>query len=341
MKKYFFVVVLVFTVMLQLFSQNLVTLDEAINDYAIGLMKNVEKDKGVAVIAFETNKINLAVYFIDTMTEKLWEKGIRPIYERQRLEVLQKELNYSLSGDVSDETALRVGKRTGVNTVVYGSLQLIGNNNYRISIRATNVETAQIIFPKSYDLKMNPRLAGLLGISSNVQNQPNQEQSYNTNYLKPQKKLPETSMMFYLDFPNIGFATIFDLEVQLGLQVGVAIEGFNFLFDLDGGFGVTFDSDQNIRLGIEEEYYLSCSAGGMFEYKFPKSIGLGIGGGIKNYTLKIIGSDGYFPYIRGLIHFCFDEGIRGDTSGFGLYFDYYFLYGVKFGICLHYNIDLF
>ena len=111
------------------------------------------------------------------MIEKLWEAGIRPVFERQRLEILQSELNYSYSGEVSDETALRVGQRIGVNTVVYGTLRKIGDN-YRLSIRAANVETAQLVFPRSYDLQIDSRLAGLLGISDNAlsQNQPVQHQ---------------------------------------------------------------------------------------------------------------------------------------------------------------------
>jgi TolB-like protein len=148
-----------------LFSQNTVTLDNAIDDYARGLAENIQRDRGVAVIAFETERRELTEYLIDTAIEKLWERGVRPIYERQRLEILQRELNYSLSGDVSDETALRIGQRIGVNTVVYGTIRRIGNN-YRINLRATNVETAQLVYPRSYDLRMDSRLSGLLGIST-------------------------------------------------------------------------------------------------------------------------------------------------------------------------------
>ena len=157
-----------------LFAQNTVTLDNAIDDYAKGLVNYIQKDKGVAVIAFKTEKNGLTEYLIDTATEKLFESGIRPIYERKQLEILQKELNYSLSGDVSDKTALRIGQRVGVNTVVYGTIQKIGNN-YRINFRVANVETAQLIFPKAYDLQMDTRLAGLLGIRT-AGNTPPQDQ---------------------------------------------------------------------------------------------------------------------------------------------------------------------
>jgi len=176
MKRHVFLIVFVL-IATAAFSQNPVTLDSALEDYARGLAGNIQRDRGVAVIAFDTERAELTEYLIDTATEKLWESGIRPIFERWRLEVLQRELNYSLSGDVSDETALRIGQRIGVNTVVYGAIRRIGND-YRINIRATNVETAQLIFPKSYDLQMDSRLAGLLGTSGTVGgNTPVQNQS--------------------------------------------------------------------------------------------------------------------------------------------------------------------
>jgi len=164
MKKLLILFTLIICVYIPLFSQELFTLDNAINDYTTKLVPNIQSNRGVAVIAFETDSNRLMEYFIDTMTERLWEEGIRPVYERRRLEILQKELDYSLSGAVSDETVLRIGQRIGVNTVIYGSLINIGNN-YRVVIRTTNVETAEFVFPASYDLKMDARLKGLLGIS--------------------------------------------------------------------------------------------------------------------------------------------------------------------------------
>jgi TolB-like protein len=164
MKKRVLLVVVAFIGAAALFAQNAVTLDNAIDDYAKGLVNSIQKESRVAVIAFETEKRELSEYLIDTAIEKLWEKGVRSLFERQKLEVMQRELNYSLSGYVSDETALSIAKRVGVNTVVYGALRKVGNN-YRINFKAANVETAQLIFPKSYDLRMDSRLTGLLGIS--------------------------------------------------------------------------------------------------------------------------------------------------------------------------------
>ena len=155
-------------ILMPIFPQNLFTLDDAINDYTTRLLPHIQKDRGVAVIAFETDRVILSEYFIDTMIDKLFEKGIRSIVERGRLELFQPELGYTLSGNVSDETAVRIGKRIGANTVIYGSFRKIGGNNNQAIIRATNVESGEIIYPKTYYLKTDSKLRPLLGISTQL-----------------------------------------------------------------------------------------------------------------------------------------------------------------------------
>jgi TolB-like protein len=68
-----------------------------------------------------------------------------------------------MSGLVSDATAQRIGQFVGVKTVVYGSFTKVGAGN-RVMLRATDVETGQILLIKTYDIRMDGRLAGLLGI---------------------------------------------------------------------------------------------------------------------------------------------------------------------------------
>jgi len=159
---------LLFFMVIPLFSQDRVSLDQAISSFAAEVVTIVPRDKGVAVVAFYTNRSELMNYFFDEMIEQIFkkDKAIR-IYERQRLENLQRELNFSLSGAVSDETAQRIGHLVGVGTVIDGSIErtIYG---YRLRIRALSVETGQILLPRSYDLKMDLKLAGLLGLSESA-----------------------------------------------------------------------------------------------------------------------------------------------------------------------------
>jgi len=163
-RKLFFFIIISITVNCITYSRDIFTLDSAIADYSTSLAEIVPKGKTMAIIGFETNKETLLNYFYNSMMENIWKQGGILLYERSKIEALEKELDLSLTGKVNDETAQRIGHFVGVETVVYGSLLKIGDD-YLMSIRTASVESGQVLFPKSYDLQLDSRLAGLLGIT--------------------------------------------------------------------------------------------------------------------------------------------------------------------------------
>jgi len=166
MKPFLLSILLFFSVML-LFSQSKMTLDNAINAFAIELQDILPNNSRLAVVSFETNRPDLMVYFIDSMVDKISGKKNKDVkvYERKNIEILQKELNFSLTGAVSDETAQLIGHFVGADKLVYGSMIRISNDEYRMALRVTVTETAEILLAKSYDLRLDSRLRGLLGIA--------------------------------------------------------------------------------------------------------------------------------------------------------------------------------
>ena len=166
MKPFLLSILLFFSVML-LFSQSKMTLDNAINAFAIELQDILPNNSRLAVVSFETNRPDLMVYFIDSMVDKISGKKNKDVkvYERKNIEILRKELNFSLTGAVSDETAQLIGHFVGADKLVYGSMIRISNDEYRMALRVTVTETAEILLAKSYDLRLDSRLRGLLGIA--------------------------------------------------------------------------------------------------------------------------------------------------------------------------------
>jgi TolB-like protein len=142
------------------------TLDNAINDFATELFTSLPDGSRIAVISFETNKNSLMNHFIDSMVDKLAGKNGKDVrvYERKDIENILKELNFSLTGYVSDETAQLIGHFVGADTLIYGSMR-ISNDDYRLAMRAAVTETAEILLANSYDLRLDSRLRGLLGIA--------------------------------------------------------------------------------------------------------------------------------------------------------------------------------
>jgi len=175
MKKTLFLIMLLYCSLSALFSQNKITLDNAISDFAIELTSSISNsqfsgNRSIAVVSFETDSQELMEYFFSEMVKKVRKEGGN-IYERSKVDLLLKELNFSLTRYVSKERAQELGNFVSADTVIYGSIASLTKNNtgneFRITLTGTITETGQIVSQENYDLKMDSRLAGLLGISMN------------------------------------------------------------------------------------------------------------------------------------------------------------------------------
>ena len=92
------------------------------------------------------------------VTEFSGRDGMR-VVERARLNDLLTEQRLALSGRVEESSAIEVGKLLGVQYVFYGQITSIADN-LRIDIRATDVETSEVVSV----LKKNDKTEELLGV---------------------------------------------------------------------------------------------------------------------------------------------------------------------------------
>lgn len=82
------------------------------------------------------------------LTEAFIRGGIfRPV-ERTSLEKLLKEQEFSVSGLVDQNTAVKVGKLAGARYALLGSIVII-KEQIRISCRVIDVQTGEIVYAKS------------------------------------------------------------------------------------------------------------------------------------------------------------------------------------------------
>ena len=65
------------------------------------------------------------------------------VVTRANLDVIKKEMNFQLSGEVSDETMQQLGAKTGAQTVISGTFKPLGTL-YVLDIQAFDVTTATI-----------------------------------------------------------------------------------------------------------------------------------------------------------------------------------------------------
>jgi hypothetical protein len=67
------------------------------------------------------------------------------VVDRKNINLIQQEIEYHLSGVISDETVVSVGKRTGAEIILSGSITRLSSVSFNISVRAISVEKADIL----------------------------------------------------------------------------------------------------------------------------------------------------------------------------------------------------
>jgi TolB-like protein len=147
-----------------LWSQTALTLDQALKNHGNALVDRLPQGSVVAILNANSSNMNLSDYIIDELSSYITTDGRLVVVDRQNIQVLQSELQFQMSGDVSDETAQRIGQMIGAQIIISGSLSQIGSA-YRLSIRAIEVETARVMLqPPALTVQADARLAGLLNV---------------------------------------------------------------------------------------------------------------------------------------------------------------------------------
>ncbi|MDR2717136.1 MAG: CsgG/HfaB family protein [Treponema sp.] len=144
------------------FSQTTATLDKALNDSTVYLKGRLLPKTKVVILNFVSDWPKLSDYIIEELIGYIVNEGTFTVVDRNNLEIIRRELNFQLSGEVSDETAQSIGKKLGAQTIISGAITTIGNV-YRLRIRAISVETAQIQGMQNVDVVQDSRLAALTG----------------------------------------------------------------------------------------------------------------------------------------------------------------------------------
>jgi tetratricopeptide (TPR) repeat protein len=117
------------------------SLDDAIAASAADIAGKLPPGTRVAIAAFESPHGNLSGYIMDEVTGALVD-GSLEVADRNNLEYVYRELNYQMTGDVSDEEAVGIGRFLGARYVITGQLMDLGDR-CRYRLNGINVETAR------------------------------------------------------------------------------------------------------------------------------------------------------------------------------------------------------
>ncbi|MDR1250314.1 MAG: CsgG/HfaB family protein [Treponema sp.] len=137
------------------------TLDEAIKNAAAAISGRLEQDSTVAAINFQSQSTRLADYAIDELNNAMVNIGALKPVERRRLDAIRNELDFSMSGEISDESVQSIGRMLGARSIITGSIEIIGAQ-YKIRFQAIATETAAIQYAFSENINNNSVLESLL-----------------------------------------------------------------------------------------------------------------------------------------------------------------------------------
>ncbi|MDR2435379.1 MAG: CsgG/HfaB family protein, partial [Treponema sp.] len=148
-----------------------VSLDQALADIAAYYGENLPANTRIALLSFESDSPLLSGYIFEELSIHFENSRSFVLVDRQNLELIQRELEYQLSGKVSDESAQSIGRQFGPQTLVYGKITPLGGE-YRLVVHATDVEravtsirSATVIPGRRFAALLEPASGGAAGMA--------------------------------------------------------------------------------------------------------------------------------------------------------------------------------
>ena len=130
--------------------QGPVSLFQAIEEVAESLSRSFPAGSRVTVLAFESESEGFSYFVIGELISGLVNRRVT-VTDRQHLEIVLAELDFQMTGLVSDETASSIGRFLGTGLVVTGQLWDLGTVR-RLAINAIDVESAVTVSALSVDV---------------------------------------------------------------------------------------------------------------------------------------------------------------------------------------------
>jgi hypothetical protein len=144
-----------------------VSLDQAVGEAAAELNASLYPGAVVAMVNFNSGSEKMAVFVMEEVHRLLVQGGVLTVVERRQVDLVREELNFQMSGEVSDETFQGIGHMIGLEYIITGSIERIGKV-YRFRIWAVDVDTAQVTASYSTNVQNDRIAASLMGVSADL-----------------------------------------------------------------------------------------------------------------------------------------------------------------------------
>lgn len=169
MKKAIFLNFIFFYICINSYTQQTVSIDNAIRSAGIYLSGNLPHNSKIAILNIQSDNPKISEYILEELSALLVNDRTLVLVDRRDLDLIRQEEQFQKSGEVSDETAQRIGHKLGAQTIISGSFINFGNQ-YRLRIQAIAVETAQVQGVITAPVKTDKTLRGLTQETVNTNN---------------------------------------------------------------------------------------------------------------------------------------------------------------------------
>lgn len=140
-------------------------IDSVISKVANDVSSRCNTKTILCILDFNSPTQEMSEYIQTELTSQVTENRMK-VVTRSNMGKIDNELNYQLSGFISDETALSICKRLGANAIVFGQIKEL-DNKYNLQVRLLDVETASYILFKTYVFSRSSKSEQLLGRAAN------------------------------------------------------------------------------------------------------------------------------------------------------------------------------
>jgi curli biogenesis system outer membrane secretion channel CsgG len=140
-------------------------LDASIRDASNYLNKQLPKGSKLLFLNVRSEFPALSEYIIDELIANTVNDRIFTVVDRQQLNIVRSELNFQMSGEVSDESAQSIGQILGAQFIVSGTVSQFGEL-FRLRISALNVQRAQIMGQYNRNISGDSTISALVKIKA-------------------------------------------------------------------------------------------------------------------------------------------------------------------------------
>jgi TolB-like protein len=204
------------------------TLEKAIEQEADYIIERSPRGTVLAIVNIKSDSSVLSEYIMEKLPDYVINnrKNITFV-DRSKLDLIQQEISFQYSGEVSDETMISIGKKIGAQVIVTGTIIEAGNI-YNFSIKLLDIESTKILGSNSTQIVHDDTMESFMGNSRVAQLVLEQAQQKRHEREATVSKIKNVLGIFSKGW-YLGY--IGSLSTPIGISLGWTSEGSAFFVD--------------------------------------------------------------------------------------------------------------